>query len=138
MSSLDLGTLMEAVGRPDHPIGQLLGALLARAGRADEPAPVRDPRAHLLESRCRLLATRNRVLAEAFGACRCWGTDARCRRCGGDGVPGWEPPRNDWLVELLWPLLERRPEVVRALLEQLADAPSPIPTEPTHFQGDTP
>jgi hypothetical protein len=140
MSSIDLGSLLEAAARPDHPVGQLLGALLARAGRTDEPPASRDPRdrrTHLVEHRCRLLATRNRILAEAFGACRCWGSDARCQRCGGDGAPGWEPPRADWLFDLVLPLLERRPDVVRALLDHVG--PPENPTDPTtNLRGDTP
>jgi hypothetical protein len=137
MSSIDLAGLMEAASRPDHPIHQLLGALLSRAGGdgGDEPVtvrrPPRDRHIHFVEHRCRLLARRNRVLAEAFGACRCWGSDARCARCGGDGVPGWEPPRGDWLFDLILPLLERRPDVVHALLAHAhAAEPSVTSTNP--------
>lgn len=141
MSSIDLAGLMEAASRPDHPIHQLLGALLARAGGGgdDEPAARRAPRdrrVRFVEHRCRLLARRNRVLAEAFGACRCWGSDAQCPHCGGDGVPGWEPPRSDWLFDLILPLFERRPDVVNALLAH-AHAADPSVTS-TNPAGDDP
>lgn len=119
LGAIDLRALVEAASRPDHPLGQLVGALLARSQGADpdpEPSPI-DSRALLLERRCRLLAARNRMLAEAFGACRCWGGDPTCRRCGGDGAPGWEAPRTDWLADLLMPLLERRPDVLRRWLD---------------------
>jgi hypothetical protein len=41
---------------------------------------------------CDWLTVRARVLAERFGACRCWGVDRGCPRCGGRGAPGWQPP----------------------------------------------
>jgi len=142
--ALDLGALLEAAGRPDSPLGQLVGAMVSRAQVADPDDRPDDrvaaggaDRARLLADRCRLLATRNRILAEAFGACRCWGMDRHCPRCRGDGVPGWEAPRIDWLAELVLPLLERRPDVFRAWL----DAASPAQHEPspsTIQRGDEP
>jgi hypothetical protein len=38
------------------------------------------------------LVARNGELAEALGACDCWGENGDCQFCGGDGIPGWILP----------------------------------------------
>lgn len=38
------------------------------------------------------LVERNIVVASALGACDCWGDNAHCPICDGEGAPGWLPP----------------------------------------------
>ena len=38
------------------------------------------------------IAERNAVLAEALGACLCWGEHVNCDICGGTGTSGWTSP----------------------------------------------
>lgn len=49
--------------------------------------------AQRLESERNALRRRNAALAAALGACpRCWGEEAGCPTCAGEGVPGSAPP----------------------------------------------
>jgi hypothetical protein len=103
----------------DHP--QL--AVLARALSMRQAAQVPDDdvpevphddgvdhQAHvhrLNEEVCRL-RERDRVIADALGACaHCWGTEPACRRCGGDGAPGAFLPEAQLFNELVMPAIRR-------------------------------
>lgn len=58
---------------------------------------------------------RNAFVAGALGACECWGADASCARCGGEGMPGWFEPVPRAFEALVVPLATRRPDVIQAL-----------------------
>lgn len=51
-----------------------------------------------LQSRCD-------ALAEALGACYCWGEDPKCRGCRGRGHPGALAPEPDKFDEYVLPML---------------------------------
>lgn len=67
----------------------------------------------------RNLNARNAFLAHALGACDCWGADARCDRCHGDGVPGWSEPSPAAFDALVVPLVQRRQALFRAQLRPM-------------------
>ena len=58
-----------------------------------------------LQREHRRLARRSRRLAEALGACYCWGEDPRCRRCRGRGAPGAMAPNPEAFAALIMPAL---------------------------------
>jgi hypothetical protein len=47
------------------------------------------------------------LLAGALGACDCWGLDATCRWCHGEGSSGWEEPDVDLFQLFVGPAVER-------------------------------
>jgi hypothetical protein len=61
------------------------------------------------------LAERNLALAEALGACDCWGQDPRCHICEGEGGPGWILPDRQLFATYVQP-------AIRAIRAQAADA----------------
>lgn len=63
----------------------------ALSGWIAAPTSPEERRFALWRRHCRWLAPRTRLLADALGACRCWGVDASCPRCAGHGAPGWKP-----------------------------------------------
>lgn len=65
-------------------------------------------RALELEQRLRWYRRCNRTLAASLGACpSCWGADAECRRCEGDGRPGAFAPDRDLFAAWVGPALRR-------------------------------
>lgn len=66
----------------DGPVDQATGARVA-------PAAIADAIAGAVQAERDELRRRNAVLAAALGACElCWGDDATCPSCGGNGAPG--------------------------------------------------
>lgn len=61
------------------------------------------------------LAERNLALAEALGACDCWGRDPRCHICEGEGGPGWILPDRQLFATYVQP-------AIRAIRAQAANA----------------
>jgi len=53
------------------------------------------------------LVDRNLLLATALGACECWGEDAGCPSCGGEGSAGWLPPDPELYGEYVAPAVRR-------------------------------
>jgi hypothetical protein len=50
----------------------------------------------------------NTALAAALGSCEnCWGEDAGCDRCGGEGVPGWRPVNKRLFAIYVQPCLDK-------------------------------
>lgn len=119
----DLGALLGAAGNADPKLGAVLSALAqqrsaaaendvvdADAGadaQAEAEAREVEQRArfdHLrdvarrMDAELRALRRRNAHLAAALGACpHCWGEDAECGTCAGEGLPGSAPPhRGHW------------------------------------------
>lgn len=46
-------------------------------------------------------------LAQALGACECWGESLTCPTCGGRGAPGWKLPDRGEFEALVRPALTR-------------------------------
>lgn len=55
----------------------------------------------------KMLRERSDVLAEALGACYCWGELDNCKACHGQGTPGATAPEQDAFMELVMPVLKR-------------------------------
>jgi hypothetical protein len=55
------------------------------------------------------LIERNIALASALGACDCWGDNADCPICDGEGRPGWLPPDHQYFSTYVLPVLRTRP-----------------------------
>ena len=49
----------------------------------------------------------NIVLAAALGACECWGLEADCDLCQGQGSSGWTQPDPELFEEFVRPAIER-------------------------------
>jgi hypothetical protein len=118
----DLSALIGAAGHTDPTLSAVLGALAQqRSAAADADsadgaeneaadASARDAElrarfehlrdvARRMDGELRVLRRRNAQLAAALGACpHCWGEDAECGTCAGEGVPGSAPShRGHWL-----------------------------------------
>ncbi len=103
---------------------------------AEEAAPVAEPpptpeplalrrRLRALEAEVERLLEINDGLAAALGACpRCWGEDAACPDCEGEGGPGAVAPERELFHRLVMP-------AVRRIKHSLMPPPSrPRPTSP--------
>ena len=86
---------------PDH-IVEVVGAAGARPTTAGDAAGDE-------------VAERNLALAEALGACDCWGQDPRCHICEGEGGPGWILPDRQLFATYVQP-------AIRAIRAQAANA----------------
>lgn len=53
----------------------------------------------------------NMLLAAALGACECWGLQADCNLCWGQGSAGWTEPVPELFDEFIGPAIARRSEV---------------------------
>jgi hypothetical protein len=51
----------------------------------------------------------NTLLAAALGACGCWGLEADCDLCRGQGSAGWTQPDPELFEEFVRPAIERLP-----------------------------
>ncbi len=51
----------------------------------------------------------NMLLAAALGACECWGLQADCDLCHGQGSAGWTQPEPELFEEFVRPAIERLP-----------------------------
>ena len=69
-------------------------------------------------------ADTNILLAGALGACVCWGLQADCNLCWGQGSAGWTEPIPELFDEFVGPAIARLPDVSVANLEQYGGARS--------------
>jgi hypothetical protein len=53
----------------------------------------------------------NILLAAALGACECWGLEANCGLCQGQGSAGWTQPDAELFEEFVKPAIARLPGV---------------------------
>jgi len=53
----------------------------------------------------------NILLAAALGACECWGLEANCGLCQGQGSAGWTQPDPELFEEFVKPAIARLPGV---------------------------
>jgi hypothetical protein len=65
--------------------------------RPEHPAPAGPP------------VDTNMLLAEAVGACECWGLKADCRICQGQGSAGWNQPDPTLFEEFVGPAMTKLP-----------------------------
>jgi hypothetical protein len=65
------------------------------------------PHASDLERICADQISRNRRLAQALGACECWGELPACELCGGRGAPGGRPPQRAAFNAFVRPVIRR-------------------------------
>jgi len=96
----------------------------ARIDRQDvtEPAPVIDLESERLR-RAILRARRlNEQLADALGACPCFGSRSDCPICGGKGRPGSEPVDPCAFSAFVAPVIAAEPELFAELLGRNAGA----------------
>jgi len=98
---------------------QLLEALMQRL-KSDDPEDGPEPDAPpgfarpdtaRLQRTCRFLSRHNEWAARALGACRCWGLNPECRRCGGQGGAGTFDVDPQAFAELVLPLFQARPDL---------------------------
>jgi hypothetical protein len=54
-------------------------------------------------------ADTNSLLAAALGACECWGLQADCELCRGQGSAGWTQPDPELFEEFIRPAINRMP-----------------------------
>jgi hypothetical protein len=102
VEALLLKVLPDPMGFTERVLGEL-AERLATAPPGDGPTvvPSYETSAH------QALVDRNLLLAAALGACDCWGEEAGCPRCGGQGVPGWMPPDPELYGEYVAPAVRR-------------------------------
>lgn len=53
-----------------------------------------------------LMQQRNMELAQALGACVCWGEIKQCTVCSGRGKPGWQDPEEDLFLHYVGPAMQ--------------------------------
>jgi hypothetical protein len=53
------------------------------------------------------LAAHNQVIASALGACFCWGFDAECPHCQGNGIAGTQAVNTQLFEQLVFPFFQR-------------------------------
>jgi hypothetical protein len=53
----------------------------------------------------------NMLLAAALGACECWGLQADCNLCWGQGSAGWTEPVPELFDEFIGPAIARRSDI---------------------------
>jgi hypothetical protein len=80
---------------PAERIAVALGNRLARLVFDEESASARYDE----------LVERNIALASALGACDCWGEQADCPICDGEGGPGWLPPDGQLFARYVRPVV---------------------------------
>jgi hypothetical protein len=128
-------------------VAQLMSAFESRDAEAAELAQLRTENGRLKELNRTLLAHSD-FLAAAVGACpECWGEDAECRECGGQGGPGAYVPERICFEEIVRPVLDRmrqrlaarrrraQPAPERNARSERAPAPQPDP-EPKETKSD--
>ena len=125
-----LSTAMNAMpGIEGNPMLQSLMQVLVGLMKDDgEPADDLAAARRRLQARKRVahiqrmmknLHARNAFLANALGACDCWGADERCERCHGSGAPGWSEPSPAAFDALIVPLVQRHQALFRAQLRPI-------------------
>lgn len=60
------------------------------------------------------ISSRDVELANALGACTCWGENPNCHQCEGEGSPGWSLPETQAFKEYVQPAIETVRHELRA------------------------
>jgi hypothetical protein len=97
---------------PEELLGIALGNWLTGTLRAGQPPTVIEasPDGDQPEQSTHdELVERNSVLAAALGACDCWGEQADCSFCEGDGSAGWVRPDKQLFAKYVYPAVRTLP-----------------------------
>jgi hypothetical protein len=127
-----VGALMETVGHGNPMVKGVTDLLISALGddveQAGEQEKARQLRRLRAQDKLRRIqrviqahVRRNAFLAGALGACVCWGENARCRACGGEGRAGFFEPDPAAFAAIVAPLFEDRRELVEEYLESRLD-----------------
>jgi hypothetical protein len=141
MDSNKLGTLVQTIaqGSPTPMVQGIAQALSLAMDGEDDDLEQRRQRARKRLARIKrtlaLMAQRNALLAGALGACECWGADADCDTCEGQGAPGFFEPVPAAFEAMVVPLLRARRDLVRAIFE--GDRPPRQAAAEDRFSGTT-
>jgi hypothetical protein len=113
-----VGTLVDSMsqGNPMYKsVADLIMSALSNDDGDENDAKLREQRRQRARGRVRqiqrsmaLSKQRNAFVAAALGACECWGHDSACRRCHGQGGPGFYEPNVEAFTALVVPLFESR------------------------------
>jgi hypothetical protein len=102
VEALLLKVLPDPMGFAERILGELAERLAtAPPGNGPNVVPSYESTAH------EALVDRSVLLAAALGACDCWGEDAGCPGCGGQGSAGWVPPDPELYAEYVAPAVRR-------------------------------
>ncbi|WP_182881733.1 hypothetical protein [Microbispora sp. H10949] len=102
VEALLVKALPDPMGFAERVLGEL-AERLATAPPGDGPAVLKAHESAAYQA----LVDRNTLLAAALGACECWGEDAGCPGCGGEGSAGWVPPDPELYAEYVVPVTRR-------------------------------
>jgi hypothetical protein len=128
-----LGTLLQHLSETDPALSQRMQLIqqvmsMGNAG-SEHHDPEEAPRGNLPRRVRRLirhvqhLERRCDMLAEALGACPCWGDDPDCEDCEGKGTPGAFEPDPSLFREFVGALLTRQPYLVLPFVERKRGPP---------------
>ena len=108
---------------------QLAEAILGRLRESAEDSGDDDARSEgdVEKQRLRRACVRarrlNAQLADALGACRCWGRRRDCPECSGEGRSGFHPIDRGAFAAFVAPAVVAEPETFLELLRTNAEAP---------------
>ncbi|MEU8365253.1 hypothetical protein AB0C27_55485 [Nonomuraea sp. NPDC048882] len=102
VEALLVKALPDPMGFAERVLGEL-AERIATVPPSDGPAIVKGHESAAYQA----LVDRNVLLAAALGACECWGEDAGCPGCGGEGAAGWVPPDPELYAEYVVPAVRR-------------------------------
>jgi hypothetical protein len=123
VEALLLKVLPDPMGFAERILGELAERLATTpSGDGPNVVPSYESAAH------EALVDRSVLLAAALGACDCWGEDAGCPSCGGQGSAGWVPPDPELYAEYVAPAVRRTSSDGPP-----ADAGPAEPAVPTHL-----
>jgi hypothetical protein len=117
MNQQAVAELMQELGNRDPALAkrfELMQALLGQQGASRPEGRAEIERRSLVRERIRAMRQKGRELenlcarlADALGACHCFGENASCRDCSGSGCPGALVPDLSAFERFVMPALER-------------------------------
>jgi hypothetical protein len=125
MDAQKLGAILQGLtGGSSDPLVQGLVQFVTQALEGDDDDERIEQRRRLARKRLRrirqmleLMTARNALVASALGACTCWGADAGCAECQGEGAPGCYGPEPRAFETLVVPLFRAQPHLAKTILE---------------------
>jgi len=80
----------------------------------------------------------NLLIAAALGACECWGLQADCSLCRGQGTAGWTHPDLELFDEFVGPAIAKMSGTSAGSYEQHGNGESRRQRQPSTAQGENP
>ena len=80
----------------------------------------------------------NLLLAAALGACECWGLQADCSLCQGQGTAGWTDPDPELFDEFVRPAITKMSGTSVGSYKQHGNGESRRQRQPSTAQGENP